>query len=204
MVREVRVYIEGGGGGKDSRGALRRGFGEFLSSLRERARENHVGWKLIACGSRNDAFEAFQWAFEAHPGAFNVLLVDSEGPVTEPPDEHLRRQDGWSPKSLPDGQCHLMAQAMEAWFLADPEELEKFFGTGFRPAALPGRRNVEEIPKKAVLDGLEKASRESGKGKYHKIHHGAELLRRISPEKVRTRARHCDRLFLELESRLSR
>lgn len=35
---------------------------------------------------------------------------------------------------------------------------------------------------------------------YHKIHHCPELLKRLDRERVRQRARHCDRLFTILEA----
>jgi hypothetical protein len=206
VVREIRIYIEGGGDGKDTKAALRRGFGEFLNPLRSKARRDYVRWRLVPCGSRNDAFEAFRWALKNHPQAFNVLLVDSEAPVTAPPWEHLQQRDGWSLPGLTDDRrddhCHLMIQIMEAWLVADPEALEDFYGARFRRKALPRRRNVEEVPEKDLLRGLERATRESAKGKYHKIRHGAELLRRISADEVRPRATHCDRLFQVLEARL--
>jgi hypothetical protein len=158
---------------------------------------------LIVCGGRNAAFKAFQGALEQHAGAFNVLLVDSEGAVSAPPWVHLRSQGGWQAPGVPDDHCHLMVQMTEAWLVADPEALGSFFGRGFHRKALP-RRNVEDVSGKELLQALERATRESAKGKYHKIRHGPELLRRISAEKVRSRAKHCDRLFQELEARLGR
>ena len=84
MVNEVRIYAEGGGAGKDTKAAIRRGFGEFLRQLRTLARERRIRWNIIACGPRNAAFDAFKTALRTHTTAFNVLLVDAEGVWTKP------------------------------------------------------------------------------------------------------------------------
>jgi len=85
MVNEVRIYAEGGGDGKDTKATIRRGFGEFLSDLRGLARERRIRWKIIACGPRDTAFDAFRTALRTHADAFNILLVDGEGPVNRTP-----------------------------------------------------------------------------------------------------------------------
>src|SRR5215211_9552796 len=120
MVTEVRVYIEGGGNNNTSRRRVRGGFSSFLNPLRELARQKRLGWNVIVCGPRSEAFEIFKMGSRSHPEAFNVLLVDSEAPVSRPAWEHLQRQDGWKrPESAGRSQCHLMVQAVEAWIVAD-------------------------------------------------------------------------------------
>lgn len=88
-----------------------------------------------------------------------------------------------------------MAQAMEAWLLCDPEALASYYGQGFRTNALPGRKNIEEVPKEKLLSILNQATEKTTKGRYHKIWHCRDLLIRIDPAKVRARAPHCERLF---------
>lgn len=85
MVTEVRIYAEGGGDKKDTRARLREGFSLFLYSLRKTAREKGVRWSVIVCGGREQTYDRFTTALNAHHDAFNVLLVDSEGPVTKTP-----------------------------------------------------------------------------------------------------------------------
>ena len=46
---------------------------------------------------------------------------------------------------------------------------------------------------------LERATAGTQKGRYHKIRHASDLLQWIDPETVKTRCRHCERLFIELE-----
>lgn len=203
MVREIRIYIEGGGNNRLSWRKIRAGFGEFFDGLRQLARSRRIEWSLIPCGSRNDTFKDFQIGLKRHPDAFNVLLVDSESPVVLPRRDHLERQDHWKAKALPEDQCHLMVQAIEAWLIADPDALAEFYGQGFRRSSLPGPKDVELIRKDELVTAIERAVKDTQKKTYRKIDHCAELLKRLDPQKVRARAKHCDFLFTTLEKRIT-
>lgn len=202
MVREIRIYVEGGGKGRDSRAAVREGFSGFLEPLRRLAYERGMRLSIIVCGPRNVAVEKFMAALRTDPEEFNLLLVDAEAPVIKEAREHLREHEkSWPIADLPGERFHLMAQAVEAWLVADPDALAKFYGQGFLRNALPRRQNVEEIGKKDLFSGLDRATEKSRtKKRYHKINHCPELLKRIDRQRVRQRARHCDRLFTTLEA----
>ena len=197
-MRGIRIYVEGGGDSRATKAEIRRGFGGFLRSLREAARQRRLRWDVIACGSRGPAFAAFRRACDDHPDAFNVLLVDSEGPVDASPTEHLRRADNWRIEQ-PNEHCHLMVQMMEAWIIADVQTLRSFYGQGFQDSAIPDAQDVEQIDKARLLEALHKATRRTQKGGYHKIHHAGPLLERLGAAVVRSKARHCERLFATLE-----
>ena len=109
--------------------------------------------RIVACGSRRDAYESFETAQVKMGNA--MLLVDAEAPVTsQGPWQHLRAIDGWArPPNATDEQCHLMVQVMESWFLADADALSSFYGQGFRKQALPQNPNVEDVSKQDVLLG---------------------------------------------------
>jgi hypothetical protein len=203
VVREIRIYIEGGGNDRLSWRKIRAGFGEFFDSLRQLARSHHIEWSIIPCGSRNDTFEDFKMGLKRHPNAFNVLLVDSESPVTLPRQDHLHQQDHWKIPALQEDQCHLMVQAIEAWLVADADAMAGFYGQGFRRNALPGQKDVETIAKDDLIASIERAVRDTQKRTYKKIDHCAELLKRLDPQKVRSRAHHCDLLFRALEARIT-
>ncbi|MGB2819889.1 MAG: DUF4276 family protein, partial [Phycisphaerae bacterium] len=85
-----------------------------------------------------------------------------------------------------------------AWIVADRAAMRDFYGQGFRESAIPETEDVEQIDKARLLEGLDRASRDTQKGPYHKVHHAARLLERIDPQVVRSRARHCERLFATL------
>ncbi len=95
-----------------------------------------------------------------------------------------------------------MVQTVEAWLVADPETLTRFYGQGFLRGLLPKRQDVEEIAKADLNRALDRATARTQKGRYHKILHCSILLGLLDPNRVRARARHCDLLFTTLEARI--
>ncbi|MBN1294521.1 MAG: DUF4276 family protein [Candidatus Latescibacteria bacterium] len=152
MVKEIRIYVEGGGDDKNTKIPLRKGFDGFFSELKLLARNNKIKWYTIACGSRESAFYEFLMAKQSHTHAFNILLVDSENPVTTLPWQHLKSQDGWNLCQDHEENCHVMVQVMESWFMADVDSLKNFYGTGFRGKSIPKVHDVETIDKEKVLN----------------------------------------------------
>lgn len=202
MVSEVRIYLEGGGDGKDTKGLMRQGFHKFFRQLVEAARIRRTRFQIVACGPRWAAYDGFTSALKSHPQAFNVLLVDAEGPVQQAPWQHLQASDHWDRPAVDDVHCHLMVQAMEAWLLADVPTLRAFYGQGFNANALPKNPHVEHVSKADVQTGLEAATRQTSKGCYHKTEHAPRLLEKLNPAMVRKAAPHCDRLFVTLGNQL--
>ncbi|MBN1510158.1 MAG: DUF4276 family protein [Sedimentisphaerales bacterium] len=197
----VKVYVEGGGEGDALRTECRRGFRKLIENAGFKGRMPGI----VACGRRRDAYEDFCTAVEnAAQGEFPLLLVDSEAPVSSAPWDHLKTRDGWDrPAQAVDGQAHLMVQCMEAWFLADRDALTKFFGQGFRSKALPQNREVEEISKEDLSQGMERATRDTHtKGAYEKGKHSFKLLATLDPSKVQSASEHARRFFDTLRSKL--
>ena len=107
MVTEIRIYCEGGGAGR-AKELFREGMNGFLSELREQARARRIRWYLIPCGSKPETYKNFCLALRTFPTAFNVLLVDSDGPkaVEHPPWQYLRK----NAFGQHERHCHLMVQ----------------------------------------------------------------------------------------------
>ena len=204
MVKEIRIYIEGGGDSKNQKSSLRKGFSKFFLKLVKEATTKNIKWNIIMCGTRNNAFRDFKNALKSHPDAFNVLLVDAEAPVNKKsPWEHLKFRDNWDkPTEVDDDNCHLMVQTMEAWFIADCATLKKFYGQGFKENAIPKNANVETIAKDNLEPTLKTATGRTTKGEYHKIKHASELLESLDVTQVRQASPYCDRLFNTLKSRI--
>ena len=200
---KMKLFVEGGGE-KDKilKKQCRRGFREFLE------KEPDLRGKMpriVACGSRKGAYDNFKIAIENDEPA--LLLVDAEAPVTarNQPWAHLKSRSGdkWEcPSGSTNDQCHLMVQIMESWFLADPDALEEYYGQNFNRKALRQNPNIEDIPKKDVLDGLKNATRKTKKGGYsdknRKGKHSFEILERIDPEKVRKASLYAERFISAL------
>jgi hypothetical protein len=202
-VSDIRIYIEGGGD-KFGKAQLRAAFSQFLGEIRTAAYQKRMQLRLVLCGSREDTFDAFRRGVQDHPADHVLLLVDADRSIDGTPREHLGGgETRWDLSFADDGQCHLMAEVMESWFLADPATLEKFYGQDFAAGRLPKRTNVEEVPKDEVFSALSDATRKTGKGRYHKIQHGPQILERLDTDRVSARAPHCAKLFDALRKRVA-
>lgn len=191
----VAIYMEGGGEGRNSQAALRRGMDGFLRRLKDAARARAWRWRIVCCGPRSEALRGFRQAVTRGDDEVTVLLVDAEEPVQRPCREHLRHRDGWDLAFAEDDAVHLMVQTMETWIVADPAGLAVYYGRSFSENALPNRANLETEPKAAIERALNRATERSKKGRYHKIRHASELLQRIDADRVQERCPHCRRLF---------
>ncbi len=192
----IAIYMEGGGRGKNSKGDLRKGMEGFLAEIKNAWRAQKWHWRLVACGSRDEAYKGFQNG----NADIVVLLVDAEDPVSLTPTDHLTTRDGWNLNGVNDDHVHLMVQTMEAWIVADPNAVSAYYGQGFKRHILPHHQNLEGESKKNIERVLDDATKNTQKGKYHKIKHARHLLQRIDPIIVRKRCPHCDRLFKTLLS----
>ena len=124
MVSVIELFVEGGGDQRATKDAFRDALGKFLGPLRKLARSKGIHWHINACGGRQATFSAFCSAAAGNPAVFNVLLVDAESPVAAAgPWVHLKARDGWDNPGMEDKHCHLMVQAMEAWLIADRDNL---------------------------------------------------------------------------------
>lgn len=195
----IAVYMEGGGDSKEGKARLRQGMSEFLRKV---VSQTKPGWRVVACGSRNGPHDAFQNANQTSPETFSVLLVDSEGPVTQPPRTHLKQRDRWTLTGISDDSIHLMIQVMETWIIADADSVATYYGQHFLKNALPRAQNLEGIEKERIYDALKHATAKTLKGQYHKIGHAAALLEMIDPAIVRRRCPSCHRLFATLTQRI--
>ena len=212
----VKLFVEGGGSSKSLHTECRMAFSSFLKKA------GFVGHmpRIVACGSRNEAYSDYCTAI--NNGETAVLLVDSEAPVIIPPGT-TEEYESWKPwhhlknRRSPNGQmtdnwdkpqggseidCHLMVESMESWFLADPEALKTYYGKDFCDNALPKNPNIEELAKEKVLESLKHATNHTQKGVYDKGRHSFELLGCISQKKVTHQSQWANRFVVLLSSKL--
>jgi hypothetical protein len=192
---EIRIYYEGDA-------LLKSGFHAFFSSLRERAKETRRRFRLIP-SKGTQCCRDFAIAIRANPDAWCILLKDSEGPDTGNLSASLCQQNGWGLART--DSIFWMVEMMEAWFHADKDALESFYGAGFNRNALKANPEVEQIPKKDLENGLRAATKNTAKGDYldNKTSHGPKLLELIDPDLVQGAAPNCRKLFEAVLARLA-
>ena len=90
-----------------------------------------------------------------------------------------------------------MVQAMEAWFIADPQSLTGLFGPSFRINALPNPQNAESTTPSELVAAIRRELRRisSRRRDYDKVADGAKLLELIDPAFVSQRCPHFKRLM---------
>jgi len=188
----IALYFEGGGDSRRSgQDLLRQGFNQLLERQKKAAAARRFFWRVVACGGRQQTYDAFVNAVTKKTADIVALVVDAEDPVIEPTPKgrvaHLEKRDGWELKSVDASCVHLMTQCMEAWIVADPDKLTEYYGKDFNRNALPKRIVLDEEPKKSLYNALEAATKETQKGRYAKVRHASELLKRVRPEVVAKR-----------------
>lgn len=204
MSRGITVYVEGGGSGGKTRKSFRMGMETFLKSAVDPEEKKRGRLRVIPCGGRRETYDAFVDAMDNDSEWYNILLVDAEDVVADMkfPWKHLRNRkgDSWEqPNGASDAQCQMMVICMEAWFLADPDTLFKYFGSRGK---LPPAQQAESAGKDKIELLLKNIAKDTPKKEYKKIRDGAELLKKIDPNVVRAHCKWCDRLFNTLENLL--
>ena len=199
-MRDIELYMEGGGGSGGSKQLLRVGMHQFLGKLRSAAREKGLELRVVCCGGRREAHSKSA-AARKRAVCHVLLLVDSETIVKGDPREHLVAEDDWRDlASVPVEDIHLMVQVMETWLVADEDALQRYYGQDLRREELPGEENLECVAKADIIAAFDRATRHTQRGKYQKVGHATKLLAMINAERVRARCWHCDRLFDVLTS----
>jgi len=178
----IKIYIEGGGEGKDLDKRFRQSWTEFFKKAGLPRMPRPVRGK-----GRTNTHDLFATAIRAkEKDVLPLLLLDSEDPVKEGHTvwQHLKvRDDMDRPAGALDNQAYLMIQVMETWFLADRESLQAFFGSKFKTNKIPQWLNLEDIDKVRIIEALDSATQDCNK-KYAKGKTSFEVLAATNPGKV--------------------
>lgn len=195
---KTTIYIEGGGNTAHLCSELRKGFQSLFSNAGFAGKLP----KVVACGSRNDAFNDFKTAVNAKKDETILLLVDSEDPITTPTKwAHVSTRDSWiKPEKADEKNLYFMVECMESWFLADKATLINFYGKDFKETALPTTTGLESISKKTLYDGLAKATKLTSKGEYSKSNHSFKILALLDATKIKLHGRYAKEFFDHLSA----
>ncbi len=172
------IYIEGGDPNSDPI-RCRKAFRKLLESAGLKGRMP----RLVPCGPRNAAFDAFKTAHaNRKSGDFIAMLVDSEDPADdhEQPWTHLKKRDNWDrPGGAEDDQVLLMTTCMETWIVADREALKRHYGHKLQENALPSLNALETRHRHELHANLEHATRNCSNA-YRKGKRSFEVLETLS------------------------
>lgn len=193
----VKIYVEGGSDSAKLDAELRQAFQHLFK-----------GWgldgclpRVVACGSRRDAFNDFKTALKkAKPNEKIVLLVDSEEHPTVPLKwQHVVNRDSWEkPDNADESNIYFMAVCMESWLLADTAVLADFYGKGFDESKLPkvaSHESIEILGKQNIYDGLKNATKGTQKGEYGKGSHSFKILNQLDAQKVIHHGKYAKELY---------
>ena len=176
----ARLYIEGGGAGKDLQIGLKRGLGKLLENSGFRGRMP----RLFISGGRTQTFDDFgaahsQWGAQDYV----AMLVDSEEPLAnlEASWQHLLARDHrLRPVGAEDEQVLFMTTCMETWIIADRRALAEHYGARLQANALPPLVALEERARGEIQDQLVHATRNCA-NVYRKGKRSYAILGRLDP-----------------------
>ena len=206
-MREIKVYIEGGGSTRYTKIPFREGFDVFFLYLKDLAFEHDCSLTFIPCGGGEETLRNFDFALANNPDSINLLLIDAEGTVinNSSPKSHLSSR--WQNSNANDRQCHLMVQIMEAWFFANIDVLYDFYGidrNNNSPLDIyQNIQNVENLDEDKIRQTMLDISRCSSHGDYEeygKVKQAVEILEELDLDIVREKAYHCDKFCIAVES----
>lgn len=191
----IKIYIEGGGEGKDLDSRFREAWSKFFQAAGLKGRMP----RPVRGKGRKHTHDLFCTAFKNRKAEeLPLLLLDSEDAVSEGDTtwQHLKKRDQMDrPKDATEDHAYLMVQVMETWLLADPEALRTYFGSKFKADKIPAWPDLEAQSKQSIFDALDKATAECSEKQYAKGKVSFEVLASISPEKVKEKCPHAKRLL---------
>ncbi|MDO8368380.1 MAG: DUF4276 family protein [Saprospiraceae bacterium] len=193
----IKIYIEGGGDGKDLDSRFREAWTKFFKAAGLQGKMP----RQVRGKGRKNAYDLFCTAIQnAKSDELPLLLVDSEDTVAGDHTawQHLKTRDRWDkPVKADDQHVYLMTQLMETWLLADPTTLQAYFGKDFKSDKIPNWPDFEAVPKQTVLDILDKAT----SSKYAKGKVSFEVLSKTSPQIVAEKCPHAKKFLDFLKER---
>ncbi len=151
------LFIEGTA--DRSNGILRQGFHKLLKQL--------LAGKMPRIIMGNGKTQVITKFKKNTLSPFSYLLIDLDA-------DEKQKQQALVNYELKENEAvvFFMIQEMEAWFISQPQILDKYYKTPIS-AKLPNT-NPKKIANPVAV--LEKVTRDTQKGKYHKVKHGTALL----------------------------
>lgn len=162
MVKRKYLFIEGA---KDTRnGNLRAGFGSLLEKMIK------GNMPTISMGEgKSQTIDKFKNSNDSR------LLCDLDAPEAKR-ESDLRKNGLLKSKKV----VFYMIQEMEAWFISQPEVLDRFYNEEISKKLKKKAASEYSEPDKE----LQKLTKNTKKEAYHKVRHGAQLLTFLDADKL--------------------
>ena len=155
--QKVVLFVEGTN--DDTNGDLRQGFENLLK------KELAGKMPIIKLGNGNT--QTIRKFSNTEGGKLLLIDLDSD-----------TREERLTAFNLPKSKTFFMVQAMEAWFLSQPDVLNNYYKTDLK---IP-KKHASEISKPDVE--LQRLTRGTSKKEYHKVRHAVELLSKLDVKKL--------------------
>ncbi|RCX08910.1 uncharacterized protein DUF4276 [Anaerobacterium chartisolvens] len=162
------LFVEGTS--DDSNGDLKQGFNKLLSQK--------LKGNMPRIDMGNSTGETLRKLKHCKKDVSAVALIDLDGDEQERDKrlKNIENEYGIGDNS----RIYFMIQEMEAWFLSQPEILDEFYGENIS-AKIPVKSAKQFNNPDKVLENLTEKTR---RGKYHKVRHGVQLLKRLDANKL--------------------
>jgi len=191
----IKIYIEGGGEGKDLDSRFREAWTKFFKA----AGLSGQMPRPIRGKGRLHTHDLFVTAFNNRSkNEIPLLLLDSESAIEDGNSiwQHLKSRDQIEkPAQASEEHVYLMVQVMETWLLSDPNALGSYFGSKFKSGKIPVRPDLEAVDKQRIFDTFEQATIDCGQKRYAKGKISFELLGAVNPQKVADKCAHAKRFL---------
>jgi len=162
MVKRSYLFIEGTN--DISNGNLRQGFNKLL------AKKLEGKMPTISMGDgKKQTIDKFKNSYNSN------ILCDLDAPETNISND-LRENEI---SDLRDSVFY-MIQEMEAWFISQPEILDNFYNADISKRLVKKHASLFEEPDKE----LQRITRDTARKTYHKVNHGALLLKMLNIDKL--------------------
>lgn len=162
MVNRKYLFIEGTT--ETSNGSLREGFHRLI--------EQKVKGNMPTISMGEDKIRTIN-KFKSSNNS--KILCDLDAPLTE-------KENDLKEHGLIEYRCSVfyMVQEMESWFLSQPEILDRFYNKSIS-TKLP-KKHAGEFSKPD--EELQRLTKDTTKGTYHKVNHGVQLLKLLDADKL--------------------
>lgn len=157
--QKVWLFVEGTS--DDTNGDLRQGFENLL--------KKELAGKMPSIKLGNGINQTIDKFSNTEGSKF--LLIDLDG-TSDTKDTRLRAFN------LPESKTFFMVQAMEAWFMSQPDMLNNFYKADLK---IP-KKHANEIAKPDAE--LRKLTKDTIKKEYHKVRHAVELLSMLDVKRL--------------------